>query len=54
VLGSRQAIVSSTTATIIAAMVLLPDLFSSELDTIADDIQVVELAKYTEIVLLPR
>jgi len=29
-------------------LVLLPDLFSSQLDTIADDIQVVELAKYTE------
>jgi hypothetical protein len=33
--------------------VLLPELFSADLDTIADEIQVVELAKYTNMVLLP-
>ena len=35
------------------ALVLLPDLFCDERDTIADDIQVVELARYTG-VSLPR
>jgi len=35
-------------------LVLLPELFSNELDTIADDIQVVELARYTDIALLPE
>jgi CIC family chloride channel protein len=33
---------------------MLPDLFSSDLDTIADEIQVIELARYTDIVLLPE
>jgi len=53
-LGSRQAIVVVNNSDDYSGLVLLPDLFSSELDTIADDIQVVELAKYTEIVLLPE
>ncbi len=35
-------------------LVMLPELFSGDLDTIADEIQVVELAKYTEVVLLPE
>jgi hypothetical protein len=36
------------------ALVLLPDLFCDERDWIADDIQVVELARYTGVSLLPE
>jgi chloride channel protein, CIC family len=34
--------------------VSLPDLYSGELDSIADEIQVVELAKYIDVALLPE
>jgi chloride channel protein, CIC family len=54
VLGSRQAIVVVNNSDDYCGLVLLPDLFSGELDTIADEIQVVELAKYTDVVLLPE
>jgi CIC family chloride channel protein len=54
VLGSRQAVVVVNNSDDYCGLVLLPDLFSGELDTIADEIQVVELAKYTDIVLLPE
>jgi CIC family chloride channel protein len=53
-LGSRQAVVVVNNNDDYCGLVLLPDLFSGELDTIADEIQVVELAKYTDIVLLPE
>jgi CIC family chloride channel protein len=53
-LGSRQAVVVVNNSDDYCGLVLLPDLFSGELDTIADEIQVVELAKYTDIVLLPE
>ena len=32
---------------------MLPELFSSELDSIADEIQVIEVAKYSNTMLLP-
>ncbi|MBR0715039.1 chloride channel protein [Bradyrhizobium liaoningense] len=54
VLGSRPGIVVVNNADEYVGLVMLPDLFSSDLDTIADDIQVVELARYTDIVLLPE
>jgi CIC family chloride channel protein len=54
VLGSRQAIVVVNNSDDYCGLVLLPELFSPELDTIADDIQVVELARYTDIALLPE
>jgi len=53
-LGSRQAVVVVNNNDDYCGLVLLPDLFSGEIDTIADEIQVVELAKYTDIVLLPE
>jgi chloride channel protein, CIC family len=53
-LGSRQAIVVVNNSDDYSGLVLLPDLYSGELDSIADDIQVVELAKYTDVVLLPE
>ncbi len=54
VLGSRQAVVVVNNADDYCGLVLLPDLFSGELDSIADDIQVVELAKFGDVVLLPE
>jgi chloride channel protein, CIC family len=54
VLGSRQAVVVVNNNDDYCGLVLLPELFSGELDTIADDIQVVELARYTDIALLPE
>jgi CIC family chloride channel protein len=54
VLGSRQAVVVVNNDDDYIGLVLLPDLFSPELDTIVDDIQVVELAKYSDVVLLPE
>jgi CIC family chloride channel protein len=54
VLGSRQAVAVVNNSDDYCGLVLLPELFSGELDTIADDIQVVELARYTDIALLPE
>jgi CIC family chloride channel protein len=54
VLGSRPGIVVVNNADEYVGLVMLPDLFSSDLDAIADDIQVIELARYTDIVLLPE
>ncbi|WP_316229165.1 chloride channel protein [Bradyrhizobium sp. SZCCHNR1070] len=54
VLGSRQAIVVVNNSDDYCGLVSLPDLFSGELDSIADDIQVVELAKYIDVALLPE
>jgi CIC family chloride channel protein len=53
-LGSRQAVVVVNNNDDYCGMLLLPELFSGELDTIADEIQVVELARYTDIALLPE
>jgi chloride channel protein, CIC family len=53
-LGSRPAVVIVNNADEYCGLVLLPELFSPDLDTIADEIQVVELAKYTDVVLLPE
>jgi chloride channel protein, CIC family len=54
VLGSRQAVVVVNNSDDYCGLVLLPDLFSGELDSIADEIQVVELAKYFDVALLPE
>jgi CIC family chloride channel protein len=53
-LGSRQAVVVVNNNDDYCGVVLLPELFSGELDSIADDIQVVELARYTDVTLLPE
>ncbi len=53
-LGSRPGVVVVNNADEYVGVVLLPDLFSNDLDTIADEIQVVELAGLTDIVLLPE
>jgi len=53
-LGSRQAVVVVNNAGDYCGLVLLPELFSGELDSIADEIQVVELARYGDVTLLPE
>lgn len=53
VLGSRQAIILVNDAKDYCGLVTLPELYSGELDSIADDIQVVELARHFDDVLLP-
>jgi CIC family chloride channel protein len=52
-LGSRQAIVVVNHADEYCGLVLVPELFSGDLDTIADEIQVVELVQCIDVVLLP-
>ena len=52
--GSRPGIVIVNNADEYVGLVLLPDLFTSDLDSIADDIQVIELARLTDIVLIPE
>jgi chloride channel protein, CIC family len=54
VLGSRPAVVVINNNDDYCGVVALPDLFLGELDSIADEIQVVELAKYTTVALLPE
>jgi CIC family chloride channel protein len=54
VLGSRPAVVVVNNADDYCGMVLLPELFSGELDSIIDDIQVVDLARFGDVVLLPE
>jgi len=54
VLGSRQAVVVVNNADDYCGLVMLPELFSGELDQIVDDIQVVELARYGSVFLLPE
>jgi len=54
VLGSRPAVVVVNNSDDYLGLVLLPELFSGELDSIADDIQVIELARYTDVSLLPE
>ncbi len=53
-LGSRPAVVVINNSDDYCGLVLLPELFSGELDSIADEIQVVELARYTDVALLPE
>ncbi len=53
-LGSRSAVILVNNADEYRGLVTLPELYSPELDTIADEIQVVELAKYTDVALLPE
>jgi CIC family chloride channel protein len=52
-LGSRPGIVVVNNADEYVGLVLLPDLYSNDLDSIADEIQVIELARLTDVVLLP-
>ena len=54
VLGSRPAVVVVNNSDDYCGLVLLPELFSGELDGIADDIQVIELARFTDVALLPE
>jgi CIC family chloride channel protein len=54
VLGSRPAVVVVNNADDYCGLVMRPELFSGELDSIADDIQVVELARYGNVFLLPE
>src|SRR5215470_9150231 len=54
VLGSRPAIVVVNNSDDYCGLVLLPELFSGELDQIADEIQVIELARFTDVALLPE
>jgi CIC family chloride channel protein len=54
VLGSRPAVVVVNNSDDYCGLVLLPELFSGELDSIADEIQVVELARFTDVALLPE
>jgi chloride channel protein, CIC family len=54
VLGSRPAIVVVNNSDDYCGMVMLPELFSGEIDGIADEIQVVELARFTDVALLPE
>ncbi|HEX2364489.1 MAG TPA: chloride channel protein [Bradyrhizobium sp.] len=53
-LGSRQAIVVVNNSDDYCGLVLLPELYLGDLDAIADDIQVVELARHTDVALLPE
>jgi CIC family chloride channel protein len=53
-LGARPSIVVVDNADEYVGLVMLPDLFSSDLDTVADDIQVVELARHIDAVLIPE
>jgi CIC family chloride channel protein len=53
-LGSRPAVVVVNNSNDYLGLVLLPELFSGELDSIADEIQVIELARYTDVSLLPE
>jgi chloride channel protein, CIC family len=54
VLGSRPAVVVVNNSDDYCGLVLLPELFSGELDGIADEIQVIELARFTDVALLPE
>ena len=53
-LGSRHGIAVVNNADEYVGLVMLPDLFSGDLDAIADDIQVIEIARFTDVVLLPE
>jgi CIC family chloride channel protein len=53
-LGSRQAVIVVDAAGNYIGLVSLPELFSSELDTISGEISVIELAKYYDTMLVPE
>jgi len=53
-LGSCQAVVLVNNASEYCGLVMIPELYSGDLDTIAEDLQVVELARYGDVVLLPE
>jgi CIC family chloride channel protein len=53
-LGSRRAVAVVNNSDDYCGLVLLPELFSGELDSIANEIQVVELARCTDVSLLPE
>lgn len=53
-LGSRQVVVVVNNSDDYCGLVAVPELFSGELDSIADEIQVVELARFTDVALLPE
>jgi len=53
-LGSRHGIAVVNNADEYVGLVMLPDLYSGDLDAIADDIQVIEIARFTDVVLLPE
>jgi CIC family chloride channel protein len=52
-IGSRQAVIVLNRVGEYCGVVMLPELFSGELDGIADEIQVIELAKHSNTMLLP-
>jgi len=54
VLGSRPAVAVVNNTDDYLGLVLLPELYLGELDSIADEIQVIELARYTDVALLPE
>jgi CIC family chloride channel protein len=53
VLGSRQAVIAVDDADEYQGIVLLPELFSSDLDAEADTTSVIKLAKYRDVLLQP-
>jgi chloride channel protein, CIC family len=54
VLGSRPAVAVVNNSDDYLGLLLLPELYLGELDQIADEIQVIELARYTDVALLPE
>lgn len=52
-LGSRHAVIAVDDLKRYCGIVLLPELFSGELDSIADEIQVIELIKFQDVTLFP-
>jgi CIC family chloride channel protein len=52
-LGSRQAVILVNALDEYCGLVLLPEVFSGELDSVADEIQLVELARCTGVSLIP-
>ncbi|WP_315838725.1 chloride channel protein [Bradyrhizobium prioriisuperbiae] len=52
-LGSRQAVIAVDGLNRYCGIVLLPELFSGDLDSIADEIQVIELIKFQDVTLFP-
>ncbi len=52
-LGSRHAVIAVDGLNRYCGIVLLPELFSGDLDSIADEIQVIELIKFQDVTLFP-
>ncbi|QPF85584.1 chloride channel protein [Bradyrhizobium genosp. L] len=53
-LGSRPGVALINNADQYVGLVMMPDLYSSDLDGIVSDIQVIELARLTDVVLTPE